>query len=422
MGKRRKKTSVDAVILAAGKGKRIKSDLPKVLHPVLGKPALFWVLDAIDGLVDRVVIVLGYGADKVRRAVVYNGYEAEFVHQRVLNGTGGAVKAAMKALKADLTLVLCGDMPLILRESIKALISSADKNKTGAILGAFAEDPGSYGRLWVDKDGLAEKVVEYSDMQGQDIPFINTGAYCVFREKLKKALAGLRKDNRQGEYYLTDIVSYLYDRQMGLSVVWADEDEALGINSRQDLALAEEIARMRIIESHMDSGVTVHMPETVWIEEGVRIGRDTEIMPFTVIRKDVRIGKGCQIGPFAHLRSGTQIGDNSIVGNFVEINRSNLKNSVYVKHLTYLGDTSVGDETNIGAGTITANYDGRQKHKTKIGRHSFIGSGAILVAPVKVGDRAVVGAGAVVTRHHDVANGDVVVGVPARSLSKNRSR
>ena len=422
MKKKQKKTSVDAVILAAGKGKRIKSDLPKVLHPVLGKPALFWVLDAIGGLVDRVVIVLGYGADKVRRAVVDNGYKAEFVYQRVLNGTGGAVKTAMKALKADLTLILCGDMPLVLRKSVKALISSAAKNKTGAILGAFSEDPGSYGRLWVDRDGLAEKVVEYSDMQENDVPFINTGAYCLFRDRLRKALSGLRKDNQQGEYYLTDIVSYLYDRRMGLSVVWAQEDEAIGINSRQDLALAEEVARMRIIESHMDSGVTIHMPETVWIEEDVKIGRDTEIMPFTVIRKGVRIGTGCQIGPFAHLRSGTQIGDDSIVGNFVEINRSSLKNSVYVKHLTYLGDTSVGDETNIGAGTITANYDGKQKHKTKIGKNSFIGSGAILVAPVRIGDRAVVGAGAVVTKHHDVADGDVVVGVPARSLSKNRSR
>ena len=411
-----KKQDISAIILAAGKGKRMKSSSPKVLHKVMGKECLFWVIELAKKVAGQQLVVVGYQKEMVISALESWGYKGEVVVQEVLDGTGGAVKRALKKLKTDWVVILCGDMPLISEKSVKRLIR-ASISGCPSMLVAEARERGSYGRVWVDKNGLAMKVVEKSDLaRGEDSNLINTGVYLMPKRFLKEGLKEIVPNNSQGELYLTDLVGYAYRRKMGFKVILIDWQECIGINSRKDLALAEEILRRKIIDSHLRQGVTIHMPETVWIEDGVKIGRDTEIFPFTVIRSGVKIGSYCQIGPFAHIRSGTRIGDNCVIGNFVEVNRSLLSDRVYAKHLTYLGDTVVGEATNIGAGTITANYDGRKKNKTKIGKNAFIGSGAILIAPVKIGNRAIVGAGAVVPKKHNVADGKIVVGVPAKEI------
>ncbi len=411
-----KKDSTSSVILAAGKGKRMRSSLPKVLHKVLGKEALVWVLELAERVSSQQVVVVGHQRERVVSVVNKASERASVVVQEVLDGTGGAVKRALKRVERDWILVLCGDMPLIRPESIRRLFRVSSSGSPSMLV-ARVEEGGSYGRVWIDENGIAKKIVEKADLgPGQESDLINTGVYLVPAQLMKEALRVLKPDNAQGELYLTDIVEYAYQKGSGFKVVLIDWEECIGINSRKDLALAEEVMRRRIIDYHLERGVTIHMPDTVWIEDEVKIGRDTEIFPFTVIRSRVKIGSYCQIGPFAHIRSGTRIGDNCIVGNFVEVNRSTLKSGVYAKHLTYLGDTSVGEGTNIGAGTITANYDGKRKNKTKIGKKAFIGSGAILIAPVKVGNRAIVGAGAVVTKGHNVGDGKVVVGVPAKEI------
>ncbi len=405
-----------SIVLSAGKGKRMRSSLPKVLHTVLGKPSLFWVLDVARGVGEDIVVVVGHKAEEVERAISANGYEVKTVVQERLDGTGGAVKRAIARAEGDWALILCGDMPLVRLSSVRRLIRAGLKRGTGAVLVARTQDAGSYGRVWIE-GGVVVEIVEKSDLGRRPDPgVINTGVYVIRTDLLREAVKSLKANNRQQELYLTDVVSYLHRKGTSLVPVFCDEDEALGINSRKELAVVESIARRRIVESLMDKGITIHMPETVWIEVDVKIGRDTEIFPFTVIRRGVKIGKSCQIGPFAHIRSGTVIKDNCIIGNFVEVNRSLLEERVYAKHLTYLGDTRVGRFTNIGAGTITANYDGKRKHRTTIGSSAFIGSGAILIAPVRIGKRAVVGAGAVVTKGHDVRDGAVVVGVPAKEL------
>ena len=410
------KQDVSAVILAAGKGKRMKSSLPKVLHKVMGKESLAWVIELAEKITGQQIVVVGHQREMVTTSLSNWGCEVDVVVQDVLDGTGGAVKRALRRIKGDWVLILCGDMPLISARSVRRLFRASISGRPSMLV-AETEERGSYGRVWVDEDGLAKRIVEKSDLSGsEDSNLINTGVYFVPKQLLREGLKRIVPNNAQGELYLTDLVQYAYQKKMGFKVVLVDPQECIGINSRKDLALAEEILRRRIINSHLERGVTIHMPETVWIEDGVKIGRDTEIFPFTVIRSRVKIGSYCQIGPFAHIRSGTRIGNNCIVGNFVEVNRSLLSDKVYAKHLTYLGDTVVGEASNIGAGTITANYDGHSKNKTEIGRNAFIGSGAILIAPVKVGNKAIVGAGAVVPKRHNVADGKVVVGVPAKEI------
>ncbi len=409
---------ISALILAAGKGKRMKSSYSKVLHSLLGKPVLFWVIEKAKQVADDVVVVLGHSYDQVKSAIESQNYDILLARQKNLDGTGGAVRDAIGFLKGQWTLILCGDMPLIEIKTLRRLIKLGKKTGTGAILVSKTSQPGNYGRVWIE-NATAKKIVEYTDLpKGVESDIINTGTYFIRTDVLKKMVANLRANNKQREFYLTDIVEMLAEKSRPLKAVFIDLQEALGINSRKDLVSASEILRKKIIDKHLSKGVSIYMPDTVWIEADVKIGRDTVVMPFTVIRHSVKIGCNCQIGPFAHIRSGTKIGDNSVVGNFVEVNRSVLSEGVYAKHLSYLGDCYIGKWTNIGAGTITANYDGKKKHKTKIGKGAFIGSGAILIAPVKVGNNSVVGAGAVVTKGHDVKDGEVVVGLPARPFKK----
>ncbi len=411
-----KRKDVTAVILAAGQGRRMKSSTPKVLHKVLGKESLAWVLQLAQKVSYQQVVVVGYKREQILSALKSWNCNPEVVFQEVLDGTGGAVKRALEQIKRDWVLILCGDMPLIRAESVKRLLRISSSGRP-SILVARVEDPGNYGRVWIDDNGLVKRIVEKTDLKlGEESPVINSGVYLIPKELLFEGLNTIRANNVQHELYLTDLVEYAYKRGMGFKAVLTDWQECIGINSRKDLILAEEILRRRIIDQHLQNGVTIHMPETVWIEDGVKIGRDTEIFPFTVIHSRVKIGSYCQIGPFAHIRAGTRIGDHCVIGNFVEVNRSSLASGVYAKHLTYLGDTTVGEGTNIGAGTITANYDGYKKNKTRIGKKAFIGSGAILIAPVRIGNRAVVGAGAVVTKRHNVGDGKVVIGVPAKEM------
>ena len=255
--------------------------------------------------------------------------------------------------------------------------------------------------------------------RSKDLYEVNVGVYCFRTKVLFKALDKVKPDNKKGEYYLTDTISILADEGLKVgSMPTRDHDEFLGINSRIDMVKAQDIIRFRIMERLMSQGVTIVDPTTTYIENDVKIGPDTIIYPMTVIEHDVTIGKGCEVGPFARIRPGTKLKSNAHIGNFVEVVRSKVGEGSKAKHLTYLGDVTIGRKVNIGAGTIVANYDGKNKNKTQVKDRAFIGSGTILIAPVKIGKDAITGAGAVVTRNRNVPDKTVVVGVPARVLKK----
>jgi bifunctional UDP-N-acetylglucosamine pyrophosphorylase/glucosamine-1-phosphate N-acetyltransferase len=289
------------------------------------------------------------------------------------------------------------------------------------MLSSIVEDPSGYGRLARDKEGNLIGIVEEADCDEETLAVqeINAGVYVLDLSALRKAIANLDTDNAQGEFYLTDAALSVLSETDGAVVTIEGEDEILGVNTLVDHARAARILREWILGEHMLSGVQVDDPASTFIEHGVEIAPGARILPFTVIRKGCKVGADCSIGPFAHLRGATQMADKSELGNFVEAKNAQMGEGAKAKHLTYLGDTTVGSRANIGCGTITANYDGTAKHRTEIGSRAFIGSGTVLVAPVKVGDGATTGAGAVVLSNRDVPDGEVVIGIPAKSLGKS---
>lgn len=440
------------VILAAGQGTRMKSDLPKVLHPVAGRPMVRYVLEAARALEpSHLVVVVGYGADLVRQAV---GDGVVFVNQAEPRGTGHAVRQAQEHLagQAGTVLVLYGDTPLIRPETLRRMVDCHRTEGAALTLLTFhPDDPTGYGRIVRHPTtGQVVAVVEERDATAEqrEIREANSGILCFEDRWLWPNLDRLR-ERPGGEFYLTDLVALAGEQGekiLGLPV--SDPLEAIGLDNRLKLAQAEAEMRRRINTRWMLSGVTLVHPETTYIEADVEIGTDTVIWPNTLLQGRTRIGQGCtigpgtvirdstigdgckvelsvveqaimeersEIGPFGHLRKGAHLGPGVHMGNFGEVKNSYLGPGVKMGHFSYLGDATVGAGANIGAGTITCNFDGQRKHRTVIGEGAFIGSDTMLVAPVEVGAGAKTGAGAVVT--HDVPPGSVVYGVPARIRS-----
>ncbi len=445
-------TKITAVLLAAGKGTRMKSDLPKVLHPVCGRPMALYGLEAArSASTEMPVLVIGRGADEVRKTL---GEEVEYVLQETPLGTGHAVMQAEGLLngKTDYVLVTYADMPLLRGETLQKLVETQKANPGPmSLLTVIHDDPRGFGRVIRKTDGTVSEIVEeyVATPEQLVVKELNVGAYCFRADWLWNALRRIPM-SKKGEYYLTDTVELA--RKEGLpvqAIVLDDFDETIGVNTRIHLAEAEAAMRRRINAKHMLNGVTLIDPASTYIEAGVSLGVDTVIWPNTYIQGETSIGRACVIGPnshirnsqignrckvfmsvmegallendvdlgpFARLRKGAHLCDHVHMGNFGEVKDSTLGPGVKMGHFSYIGNAQIGAETNIGAGTITCNYDGEKKHATEIGEGVFIGSDTMLVAPVKLGDYARTGAGAVVTR--DIPADTLAVGVPARPLKQ----
>ena len=421
-----------AIVLAAGKGTRMKSDLPKVLHRVAGRPMILHLLDALDDAgVTRRAVVIAPGMDGVAAAVA----PAPVAIQAEPLGTGHAALAARDALdgfEGDI-LVLFGDTPLLAPETVRRMLAARRGGSALVALGFRPADPAEYGRLAVGGDGRLRSIVEYRDASEEQraVGLCNAGIMAVDGAVLFSLLEAVGNDNAKAEYYLTDIVAIACARGLLCSVVEASDPlEAMGVNDRADLAAAEAAMQARLRARAMAGGATLIDPGSVWFAADTRTGRDVTIGPCVAFGPGVTIGDfaeirafshiegakieaGAVVGPFARLRPGAEIGRGARIGNFVEIKEALVGEDARIGHLSYVGDARVGERANIGAGTITCNYDGFSKHRTEIGAGAFIGSNAALVAPVTVGDGAVVGAGSVVT---------VAVGRDALAVARARQR
>ncbi|GIK97575.1 MAG: bifunctional protein GlmU [Alphaproteobacteria bacterium] len=417
-----------AVILAAGKGTRMKSALPKVLHPVAGKAMIRHVLDSLAPLgCGRVVVVVAPGMDQVAAAVKPH---ATAVQEEQL-GTADAVKAALPALSpaAGDVLVLYGDTPFISTRTLERMLERRRAADAPAVvvLGMRPADPGEYGRLVLGADGGLQAIVEHKDATAEErrIDLCNSGVMAIDGAELAALLAQVRNDNAKGEYYLTDIVAIARARGRACAVVEAPVDELMGVNSRAELAAAEAILQDRLRRRAMEEGATLIDPASVWLCHDTRLGRDVTVGPNVVFGPGVAVGDGVEIrafchiegatvasgaviGPFARLRPGAEIGPKARIGNFVEVKNATLGPGAKANHLAYVGDAAVGAGANVGAGTITCNYDGYDKTRTEIGEGVFIGSNSTLVAPLTIGRGAYVAAGSVVTQ--DVAADALAVG------------
>ncbi len=436
-----------AVILAAGKGVRMKSDLPKVLHRAGGYPLVAHVVRAVkEAGIEDIVMVVGHGREQVEK--YFSADNLGFVTQEQQLGTGHALMQAADSINPDSTmLVLAGDIPLIQAATIKALIDYHEEKQAGAtVLSACLNNPSGYGRIVRGSGGELLKIVEEKDCSPEEklIKEINSGIYLFQAGKVFAALSGLQTANAQGEYYLTDVLEILNGQGQIVQVMLTDSSEDIyGVNHRVQLAEVEKVLRRRKNESLMLEGVTIIDPDSTFIDYTVQIGADTVIFPFTIITGDTRIGSRCEIGPsayindtvigdetiveqsrikesvignlctigpFAYLRPGANLADKVKVGDFVEIKNSNIGTNSKIPHLSYVGDAEVGQSVNIGAGTITCNYDGKNKYHTILEDGVFIGSNTNLVAPVSIGKGSITGAGSTITRD-----------VPANCLAVERA-
>lgn len=436
------------VILAAGQGTRMRSKLPKVLHPIAGRPMVLFALDAVCGMTETVpVLVVGHGADQVRTLL---GDRVVYAVQQPQLGTGHAVLQARQALegRCDSVLVLYADMPLLRAETLHSLVAAhAEQHDPVTMLTCVRDDSMGFGRVLRDSSGLVTAIVEEAHATSEQLAVkeLNPGVYCFNAAWLWDHLPRLTVSPK-GEYYLTDLVTFAVSEGHHVcGIRMADPVEAYGINTRVHLSYAESVARQRIREALMLSGVTIVDPASTYIDAGVTVGQDTILYSNTHLSGSTRVGEDCHIGPnsilrdsvvgdrcrliaavveeaelendvsvgpFAHLRKGAYLASGVHMGNFGEVKNSRLGPGTKMGHFSYLGDAQVGSNVNIGAGTITCNFDGEQKQPTIIDEGAFIGSDTMLVAPVRVGKGAKTGAGSVVT--HDVAPGSVVYGVPAR--------
>ena len=410
--------SVAVVILAAGKGTRMKSDLPKVLHPLAGKPMIRHVLDSAARLNPaRVGVVVGPGMETVAAAVA----PAQVFVQTRQAGTADAVRAASEMLRdfeGDVV-VLYGDTPLIGTQTMMRMVERQweGDNPAVVVLGFRPVDPGAYGRLIVNRTGTLEKIVEYADASTVEraVDLCNAGLMVFDGRRMFELLDHIDANNAKGEYYLTDAVALARRSGYACAVVEASEEEVMGVNCRAELAVAEKLIQQRLRRTAMDEGATLQDPESVWFSADTRLGRDVTVAPNVVFGpgvsvadrveikafchlEGVSIAEGATVGPFARLRPGAEIGEGAHVGNFVEIKNGRLGPGAKVNHLTYIGDADIGAKANVGAGTITCNYDGYTKSRTEIGAGAFIGSNSSLVAPVSIGAGAIVGAGSVVVK------------------------
>src|SRR5579875_392299 len=463
------KTTYAAVVLAGGKGTRMRSNLPKVLHQVAGLPLLAYVLEALEDIPGtsafapfqsslaghRPVVVVGYGADQIAASF---GERCGYALQAEQLGTGHAVLMAQEAVDAlepqpEIVLVCYGDTPLVKGEVLaRVLVEHISRRATITFLTALAELPSDYGRVIRDGEGRVQEIVEVkrASEEQKQIREVNSGVYCFERAWLWQELANLPR-NPSGEYYLTDLVGVASSQGRTVATVGGSLDETVGINNRVQLAEVEQLLRRRILERHMYAGVTIIDPATTYIDAGVEIGSDTVILPGTLLSGSTRIGSFCRIGPgttienstigdgcvvcqsvveettfedgvkigpFSHCRPGAYLARNAHMGNFGEVKNSYIGPETDIHHFSYIGDATLGEKVNIGAGTVTCNYDGVRKNRTSIGAGAFIGSDTMLVAPVTVGEHATTGAGSVVK--HDVPPGAVVAGVPARLLRSSQ--
>jgi len=408
------------IILAAGKGTRMKSVFPKVLHKAAGRPLIDYVVGVARSVGSlKICVVLGHEMKTVQEHL---GKDIQAVRQTKPLGTADAVKSArpfLKEYKGDV-LILCGDTPLLRKKTIQRLVRKHKKQQADCtFLTTVVYNPAGYGRVLRGPDGRPFAIREHNDAAEaeRNIREINVGVYCFKSEVLSAALKKISVNTKKKEYYLTDIIEILFEEGKAITTVETeDPEEGFGVNSRVDLAKAEGILRQRILQEHMLNGVTIEDPLTTYIHADVKIGKDTLIRPLTVIEENVRIGSGCVIGPFARLRPGTKIADDVEIGNFTEVSRTKVGAKTLMKHFSFLGDATIGRQANIGAGTVTANYDGRDKNRTQISDGAFIGSDSILVAPVRIGKNAVTGAGCVVTKNTNVPPGQTVLGVPGKIL------
>ena len=410
------------ICLAAGLGKRTKVSVPKVLLPLCGRTLAACSLDAAQRLEPtKTVVVLHHQRERVQ-AALQDRPGVSFVDQGEPLGTGHAVQVAMRELTdfdGDV-LVVYGDCPLMTTETLQTLREARGDAPLSALT-AYPEDPTGLGRILRDDQGRFIGIREQKDCSDEEaeIDEINAGFYCFDAATLRPALESLQPNNAQGEYYLTDLVAHFVAQGHELPTLEAeDSSEILGVNSLADLAIARMVMQERILMEHLLAGVIIHDPVSTFIDHGVEIGRDTRVLPCTVIGTGCKIGENCEVGPFTHLRAGTVLEDGAELGNFVEAKKSHIGPGTKAKHLTYLGDTTIGAKANIGAGTITANYDGVNKHKTEIGDGCFVGSGTVLVAPNTLGARAMTGAGAIVKPGTTLGAEEIWVGVPARKLKQ----
>jgi bifunctional UDP-N-acetylglucosamine pyrophosphorylase/glucosamine-1-phosphate N-acetyltransferase len=454
---------LSAVVLAAGEGTRMRSGTPKVLHPLCGRPMMLHVVDALAELpLTRIVVVVGYGAERVTKTLqeqLVTEVPLEFVEQRVQRGTGDAVSVALTVFDdldaEDDLLVVPADAPLVRAETIAKLATEHRvEDAAASILTAVVTEPFGLGRIVRDKDGRVAHVVEHADASAdeREIDEINTSIYCFRRSLLAPALRRLSPENAQGEYYLTDAIAVLRDAgHKVIALQTEDPDEAVMVNDRVQLAAAEAALRERINRIWMRAGVTMVDPAATYVDAAVEIEPDVRILPNTMLEgrtvvgtgsvlgpdvhlvdvvvgegvrmsntvaRECEIGDDCEIGPFAYLRPGTRLAPGVKVGTYVEVKNSDIGAGTKVPHLSYVGDADIGADANLGAGTITANYDGANKHRTTIGDGVHTGVHTSLVAPVEIGEGGETGAGSVVT--HDVPPGRLVKGIPARDARAAR--
>lgn len=409
---------IKSVILAAGKGTRMKSNLPKVLHEILGKALVGYVLDSVKHITNENFVIVGHHAEEVEKYVISHYENAKTVLQSPQLGTGHAVSMICPMLEnySGQVLILCGDTPLITEDTLKKFVEYHKENKSDiTVMSAIFENPTNYGRIVRDSDNSLKCIIEEKDatLEQKAIKEVNAGIYCINWAKVKSAFSQLTSNNAQGEYYLTDIIEW--GKKNGLSVnayIMENNIETFGINSRVQLAEALKLLQKRINEKHMINGVTIVDPETTYISADTEIGQDTIIYPSTYIEGENKIGSNCKIGPMAHLRGGVEIGDYCKIGNFVEVKKAKIASHTNAGHLSYIGDSEIGSYVNIGAGTITANYNPltKVKSKTVLEDNVKIGSNTVLVAPVKVEEGANVGALSVITKN-----------IPAWALALTRS-
>ncbi|MBQ8844131.1 MAG: bifunctional UDP-N-acetylglucosamine diphosphorylase/glucosamine-1-phosphate N-acetyltransferase GlmU [Elusimicrobiaceae bacterium] len=452
------------LILAAGKGTRMKSSLPKPLHRVCGIPMIAHSLRAAQSLnPGAICVIVGHEAQLLMQTITENlqawGIKAPvvFAEQKELNGSGGAVRAALPLLsKFEAVMVLNGDAPMIRPETLQQMHSVFETEKAGAmVLGVTVPNPTGYGRILREKDGTFDCIVEENDAdeKTKKVTEVNGGMYVFNGKDLVSALALLKPQGLKQEFYLTDTLSFIKDFQTPVLVFnTADYQQALGVNSRQELALAEDLMRARIADKLMDNGVRLVRPKEVYIDEEVQVGEDTIICPGCYLKGKTVIGKNCrldgsvfitdsiigdnvfikmgsyiensviedncEVGPYAHLRPKSTLKKKAKVGNFCEIKNSVIGEGSKVNHLTYIGDTDMGAGVNIGAGTITCNYDGEKKHRTVIGDHSFVGSNVNFVAPVEVKAYSKIGAGSTITK--EVPEGSLAIARARQVVLENK--
>ncbi len=395
-----------AIVLAAGKSTRMVTALPKVLHEVCGRPMLSYVIDACRSAgIERIVGVVGYQKDQVIEAFEGEA-DVTWVWQEDQKGTGHAALMCRDALEGfdGNVLVIAGDMPLVRAETLELLVATHQRQHAAVTLAtAVLDDPTGYGRIVRDEYGNLQGIVEESDCTEAQraIREINPSYYCFDKKLLFEALGEIRPDNVKGEYYLTDALHILVQKGCrAVAITAVKPEEAVGVNSRSQLAEVGRIMQDRIQHSLMNNGVTIVDPPNTWIDVRAEIGQDTVVYPFTYIHGRVRIGQRCAVGPFAYLRDGTMLADDVVVGVFTELKNSTLGEGTRARHLSYIGDAQIGQRVNVGAGTLFANFDGQRIHRAVVGNDSYIGNGAILVAPLTVDEGRQIAHGSIVRENN----------------------